>query len=93
MGTDGRSPSQNPPSLSATDTSVLRVLVDNPGRVLSRETLMRTAGIEAASARRVDSSMVVLRRILGTDSIRTVRRRGWLLTEEGHRQARRFLSS
>ena len=67
------------------------MLVDAAGRVLSRESVMRMAAIEASSARRVDSSMVVLRRILGPDAIRTVRRRGWMLTEEGAAAARRFL--
>lgn len=93
MGPEDRSPGDRPPSLSATDTRILQVLADNPGRVLSRETLMRTGGIDAASARRVDSSMVVLRRLLGPESIRTVRRRGWMLTEDGHREAQRFLSA
>lgn len=78
--------------MSATDARVLQVLVESAGRVLSRESLMRMTGIESVSPRRVDSSMVVLRRILGPDAIRTVRRRGWILTEEGLATARRFLS-
>ena len=84
------SPSDNL-SLSPTDTKVLRVLWDSPGKVLSRETLVRKAGLDTSSARRVDSSMVVLRRVLGPDAVRTVRRRGWMLTEEGHQAAHRFL--
>jgi DNA-binding winged helix-turn-helix (wHTH) protein len=84
------SPSDNL-SLSPTEMKVLRVLWDSQGKVLSRETLMRKAGLDVSSARRVDSSMVVLRRVLGPDSVRTVRRRGWMLTEEGHLAAQRFL--
>ncbi|CAB4560918.1 unannotated protein [freshwater metagenome] len=77
--------------LSPTEMKVLRVLWEAHGKVLSRETLMRKAGLDVSSARRVDSSMVVLRRVLGPDSLRTVRQRGWMLTEEGHLLAKRFL--
>jgi DNA-binding winged helix-turn-helix (wHTH) protein len=84
------SPSDNT-NLSPTEMKVLRVLWDSQGKVLSRETLMRKAGLDVSSARRVDSSMVVIRRVLGPDSVRTVRRRGWMLTEEGYAAAQRFL--
>jgi DNA-binding winged helix-turn-helix (wHTH) protein len=79
-------------SLSPTDLKVLRVLWESQGKVLSRETLMRKAGLDVSSARRVDSSMVVLRRVLGPDSVRTVRQRGWILTEEGYLAAAQFLA-
>jgi DNA-binding winged helix-turn-helix (wHTH) protein len=79
-------------SLSPTEMKVLRVLWESQGKVLSRETLMRKAGLDVSSARRVDSSMVVLRRVLGPDSVRTVRQRGWILTEEGQLAAAQFLS-
>jgi DNA-binding response OmpR family regulator len=85
------SPSDNL-SLSPTEMKVLRVLWESQGKVLSRETLMRKAALDASSARRVDSSMVVLRRVLGPDSLRTVRQRGWILTEEGFQAAARFLA-
>jgi DNA-binding winged helix-turn-helix (wHTH) protein len=78
-------------SLSPTEMKVLRVLWESQGKVLGRETLMRKAGLDVSSARRVDSSMVVLRRVLGPDSLRTVRQRGWMLTEEGYLAAQRFL--
>ena len=84
------SPSDNL-SLSPTEMKVLRVLWESQGKVLGRETLMRKAGLDVSSARRVDSSMVVLRRVLGPDSLRTVRQRGWMLTEEGYLAAQRFL--
>jgi DNA-binding winged helix-turn-helix (wHTH) protein len=79
-------------SLSPTEMKVLRVLWESQGKVLSRETLMRKAGLDVSSARRVDSSMVVLRRVLGPDSVRTVRQRGWILTEEGQLAAAQFLA-
>jgi DNA-binding response OmpR family regulator len=85
------SPSDNL-SLSPTEMKVLRVLWESQGKVLSRETLMRKAALDASSARRVDSSMVVLRRVLGPDSLRIVRQRGWILTEEGFQAAARFLA-
>jgi DNA-binding response OmpR family regulator len=78
-------------SLSPTEMKVLRVLWESQGKVLGRETLMRKAGLDLSSARRVDSSMVVLRRVLGPDSLRTVRQRGWMLTEEGCLAAAQFL--
>lgn len=85
------SPSDNL-SLSPTEMKVLRVLWESQGKVLGRETLMRKAGLDVSSARRVDSSMVVLRRVLGPDSVRTVRQRGWILTEEGQLAAAQFLA-
>lgn len=77
--------------LSSTDEKVLRVLLDSTGKVVSRATLTRMAGLDSASVRRVDSSIVALRRILGVGSITTVRRRGWFLTAEGAEIARRLL--
>lgn len=71
------------PRLPPTEAAVLRVLVDNPGRVLGRETIMRLAGLGHLGTRRCDSAIVTLRRLLGPGSIRTVRRRGWSLTDEG----------
>jgi hypothetical protein len=48
--------------------------------VLSRNELARRAGLGNVSARRADSLIVGIRRSLGPDRIRTVRRRGWALT-------------
>lgn len=84
-------PVGSPQALSPTDEKVLVVLLASTGKVMSRETLTRLAGLDSASVRRVDSSIVALRRILGTGSITTVRRRGWFLTEDGARSARRFV--
>ena len=69
--------------LSGTDRAVLDVLCDSAGRVLGRDTILRQAGLDNCVARRCDSSIVNLRRVLGTDSIVTVRRRGWMLTDDG----------
>ncbi len=55
------------------------VLADHAGRVLSRAELARRAGIADLSARRCDSLIVGIRRQVGPDRVRTVRRRGWML--------------
>ncbi len=56
-----------------------QVLETNAGRVLSRAELARRAGIADLSARRCDSLIVGIRRSIGADRVRTVRRRGWML--------------
>ncbi len=58
---------------------MLAVIVETPGRVISRPELARRAGLRDLSERRIDAVMVTLRRSLGADAIRTVRRRGWML--------------
>ncbi len=55
------------------------VLSDNAGRVMSRGEIARRAGLADLSTRRCDSLIVGIRRELGPDRIRTVRRRGWML--------------
>jgi DNA-binding response OmpR family regulator len=69
---------------------VLRVLVEAAGRVTSRAELARRAGLTEQSERRCDAILVVLRRALGADSIRTVRSRGWML-ELSHLDAAKAL--
>ena len=83
---------QTPGLISETDLSILRVLLDAKGRVVSRESILRLAGLDNVSARRADSSLVVLRKVLGADSIVTVRRRGWMLSDEAHKAAEILLS-
>ena len=78
--------------LSATDLSILRVLLDYPGRVASRESILRLSGLSDLSSRRVDSSLVALRRVLGSDSIITVRRRGWMLSDDALTVAAKLLA-
>ena len=57
-----------------------QVLSDQCGRVVSRSELARRAGLSELSPRRCDSIIVGIRRTIGADRIRTVRRRGWMLT-------------
>jgi DNA-binding winged helix-turn-helix (wHTH) protein len=78
--------------LSETDLSILRVLSDSKGRVVSRESILRLAGLDNVSARRADASLVVLRRVLGADSVITVRRRGWMLSEDAHEEVVKLLT-
>jgi len=79
-------------SLSAVDRRILDSLLQQEGRVTSRDTLMRLAAVESLTNRRVDVSMVMLRRVLGADSIKTVRQRGWMLTEAGIAAAHNLLA-
>ena len=83
---------QTPGVLSETDLSILRVLSDSKGRVVSRESILRLAGLENVSARRADTSLVVLRKLLGAENLITVRRRGWMLSDEAHKAAEKLLS-
>ena len=70
------------PTLSQTDCGVLRVLLSQHGRIISRDTIQRMAGLDSVSTRRVDAAIVLLRRILGADAVTTVRRRGWMLADD-----------
>jgi DNA-binding response OmpR family regulator len=65
--------------LGPSEAAVLAVLREANGRVVSRRELARRAGLRDASPRRCDSIVMQLRRHLETDSIRTVRSRGWAL--------------
>jgi DNA-binding winged helix-turn-helix (wHTH) protein len=66
--------------LGEQEHTVLDVLLVNQGRVISRRELARRAGLANLSERRCDSLLVTIRRVLGPDSIRTVRSRGWMLS-------------
>jgi DNA-binding response OmpR family regulator len=68
--------------LGEQERSVLAVLIANRGRVVGRRELSRLAGMADLSERRCDSVLVSIRRILGPDSLITVRSRGWMLNEE-----------
>ena len=65
--------------LTPQERAVYHVLADNAGRVLSRGELARAAGIADLSERRCDSLIVGVRRAVGHERVRTVRRRGWML--------------
>lgn len=78
--------------LGPAEVAVLRVLVDRAGKVTGRHDLNRMAGLEG-SGRRCDAALVLLRRALGPDAIRTVRRRGWMLSSESVTRAQFLLDS
>jgi DNA-binding response OmpR family regulator len=77
--------------LTSLDIKVLEILVESSGRVVGRDFIARQTGIESSAARRVDASLVALRRTLGQESLLTVRSRGWMLTPEGEASARALL--
>ncbi len=79
-------------SLSAVDRRILDALLQQEGRITSRDTLMRLAAVESLTNRRVDVCIVALRRILGPNSITTVRQRGWMLTDAGVASAQNLLA-
>lgn len=60
---------------------MLAVLYENRRRVVGRRELARAAGLAELNQRRCDSVLVGVRRMLGPDSIITVRSRGWMLAE------------
>lgn len=90
MSADDASPPPVAP-LSPSDLAVLKVLVAHANKVVSRESLSRLAGLEADSARRADSCLVAVRRVLGHDSVQLVRRRGWMLSADGLIAAQQLL--
>lgn len=65
--------------LTPQERAVYLVLRENSGRVLSRHEIARAAGIGELSDRRCDSLIVGVRRAVGPERVRTVRRRGWML--------------
>jgi DNA-binding response OmpR family regulator len=78
---------ESPARLSGTERAVLDVLLHSPGRVVSRATILRRAGLDHCDERRCDSAIVSIRKVLGLESIITVRRRGWMLAECGIERA------
>lgn len=71
---------------------MLAVLVANHRRVVGRRELARAAGLAELSDRRCDSVLVGVRRMLGPDSIVTVRSRGWRLAEGALARAEAILA-
>jgi DNA-binding response OmpR family regulator len=67
-------------SLTATEFAVLAVLLDNPGRVVSRRQLLAAIGRQAAGDRAADVYILQLRAKLGPAAvIRTVRGAGYAM--------------
>lgn len=81
--------STNP--LGPTERAVLTVLVSQAGRVVSRQNLVRMAGLAHLSPRRCDTAIVSLRRMLGSTAIQTVRSRGWMLLLSALDEANKLL--
>ncbi len=73
--------------LGTQELALLRALIDCSGRVVNRRELARLAGMTALNERRCDSLLVSIRKTLGSDSIRTVRGRGWMLNVDNLEQA------
>jgi len=68
-------------SLGPRERAVLAVLTQHRGRIVDRDELRREAGLDDLSPRRCEALLVGIRRVLGSDSIVTVRRRGWMLAD------------
>jgi DNA-binding winged helix-turn-helix (wHTH) protein len=69
--------------LGSAEAAVLAVLRDATPRIVSRRELVRRAGLRDRSPRRADAIVSRLRHVLGSDSIRTVRSRGWAFVGDG----------
>lgn len=78
-------------TLGAQERAVLRILVEQGGRVISRHELARRCGLTDLHERRCDSILVHVRQALGPDAIVTVRRRGWMLRPEAIERANALL--
>jgi DNA-binding response OmpR family regulator len=69
--------------LGSRERAVLDVLMRHRGNVVDRSTLRHEAGLDQLSARRCESVLVGVRRLLGAGELVTVRQRGWRLTAGG----------
>jgi DNA-binding response OmpR family regulator len=65
--------------LTPQERAVYQALAAKAGRVVSRAELARAAGLTDLHDRRCDALLVGIRRVVGADRVRTVRRRGWML--------------
>jgi DNA-binding response OmpR family regulator len=90
-GDSSLTPATSP--LPPQEVAVLRALITCSGRVVSRRELSRLAGIAELNERRCDSLLVSIRKVLGPDSIHTVRGRGWMINHAAIDQAASLLAA
>jgi len=63
--------------VSSSQVELLALLIANRDRVLSRDDIASAIGLR--HARSVDVLLTMIRRSIGRNFVRTVRRRGWIL--------------
>ena len=75
-------------TLSPGQVALLRLFLENPGKVLTRDDIMAAAPAESADAfdRSIDSRIVRLRRKLDTERIATIRGSGYRFDPPGNAQ-------
>lgn len=75
-------------TLSPGQVALLRLFLENPGKVLTRDDIMAAAPAESADAfdRSIDSRIVRLRRKLNTERIATIRGTGYRFDPPGNAQ-------
>jgi DNA-binding response OmpR family regulator len=75
-------------TLSPGQVALLRLFLENPGKVLTRDDIMAAAPAESAEAfdRSIDSRIVRLRRKLSTERIATIRGTGYRFDPPGNVQ-------
>jgi two-component system, OmpR family, response regulator len=75
-------------TLSPGQVALLRLFLENPGKVLTRDDIMAAAPAESAEAfdRSIDSRIVRLRRKLSTERIATIRGTGYRFDPPGNAQ-------